>query len=299
MKSVVRIFIFFAIPALFFRYGIYHRSFNLYGNVKSLINMVNIQELKRTALNIYATALLKKSVASEYPGFRPKNDFETSSLIRRWVAERTAWTSTPSADMNTVKDYLRVVSFARQDRLQPPLLCSTISEILDIMYSLFSFESYRYHFGRLDDWNHVSSLVKIKQKDKELFVLQDSSMDISFVDRAGNPYDFYKLLRKLADDIEDTVLVEQADKYAQFVCNTKTRNCRETRTSPDVHGYEEKVSAETIEKLLNALVLPRQVDETKTNPQAKEIMEIIQKIIKKSDSGNQKIPQNQIMNFRT
>ena len=93
MKKIVFFLVFFFSGLLLFRYVVYKKSFNLYGQLVMLIKITAVINPYKRYSNIYAGNLIKKDVSSFDPKILHNNisDLEKTSILRRWVSKNTQW----------------------------------------------------------------------------------------------------------------------------------------------------------------------------------------------------------------
>ena len=215
---------------------------------------------------------LKQRIELAYPQLQnPKtNDFEKVNILREWVFNNVAWAS------NTlqVKEYiwnkeapeLFDILKDMDQKNKGGVDCSGYAYALMKLYKLFGYESYAYHYGNLDGWNDVITLVAIKYKGKEVLVAQQALFDSVITNNINEPYDFLRLLTDIKANKIDEAKIQQGKGIAHAAYCRKNDNCtydikdiKIEQLSPVVIKYQSKFSSHTLSNNIASFIIPREL----------------------------------------
>lgn len=125
------------------------------------------------------------------------NDFEKTTLLRKWLYQNTvyandnlSWEAQETYNFNST---LNLYLYYKQ--LKGGAKCNNIAYFFNKLLGKFGFISYSYHYGDLNAFNHVINLVEINYNNKKILILQDSTYNLTFLDKKNNPLDFFSLLK--------------------------------------------------------------------------------------------------------
>ena len=205
------------------------------------------------------------------------SDLEKTSILRRWVSKNTQWDGLN----NVIPTEFDLDENARMYKLlkkQPKLLCQPIARILTQLYDLYEIKSYRYHFGLLEQWNHVFNLVQIKWKNKTILAIQDASFNIEYLNENGDPYDFFEFLQLLKNKKDLYLSFYQENFLVKVRCYDNLNKC--SYIDDKLKALHLRFRITTLEKNIKALTYPRKIDSTRDFDKASKLMERIKTILK-------------------
>ena len=155
--------------------------------------------------------LLKEMIYREVPllRFESVDDFTRVNLLREWAFRNIDWgaTSTLRPSEYFYQSAPAVFSWYFQDRAGT--FCGGAGYALRKLYELFDYESFTIGFGDVNVMTHTSTLVRIPAMADEVFsVFRMRLFNLTYVDAAGDPYDYFKMLETLRSGRPDLVEVE-------------------------------------------------------------------------------------------
>lgn len=164
-----------------------------------------------------SSAILKELVVANYPELRDAttNDWTKTILLRQWGHEHIAWGS--SCAQLSSDQYRRFFAssageiFAFFTRDERAVQCQGAAFALMQLYKAFGFEAYMLGNVIEGAWSHVVTLVRIEYDGRSILAIQDPSLDITYTDSSGAPYDYSELLRALKIHRHDLIRIEQGN----------------------------------------------------------------------------------------
>jgi len=131
-------------------------------------------------------------------------------LLRQICADITPWADAypVNVDVSGVEAYLSAADFDvytnsvsntlyRLGKEQKGFLCAGAAYNLKFLYHLFGYRSYVMNYGWPGSFTHVITLVEIEHKGKRLITLQDAFLNMTIVDKKGEPIDYRSLIEEL------------------------------------------------------------------------------------------------------
>ncbi len=173
--------------------------------------------------------LLKNSIALSYPQINSRDiaDWEKVSLLRQWVSENIPWgsESVQLGDFIWEKDAPEAFKIFSQ-QTTGGVDCFGYAYLLMKLYKLYGYEAYSYHYGSLNDWNHVITLVKINSQNKKILAIQDATYDATCVNKKGAPFDFYDFLLTLKQNKPNEIKILQGQAKPHYSFCSANDNCQ-------------------------------------------------------------------------
>jgi len=92
--------------------------------------------------------------------------------------------------------------------------CDGAARTLEGLYEVLGFRAYTVDSGKVGVMTHVVTLVDIVYEAKEITVVEDPSLDVTYVDDEGRPLDYYGLLSLLSRGEHDRIAILQGEGAA-------------------------------------------------------------------------------------
>lgn len=196
---------------IFYRYVIYRKSFNLYAHLTDPIRYEIEIALNRQKL--------KEKIYKAHPQLENGGltDWQKVNLLREWVYKNTN-ASSPALNINhrvpktAIADIFSVFSEEKVG-----IDCGGVSDILMRVYNAFGYDSYLYIAGREKKYHHVVTLVKIRDEGKDIIVLQDGLLNLTYTDANGDPHDVAGLFQSIRDRKWEEVKAVQPKATRKYV----------------------------------------------------------------------------------
>ncbi len=145
------------------------------------------------------------------------SEFEIVNALREWVYANVPVVSDTKLLLTTIENTSSAANVPLGRRLYDyknglaGAWCAGTAATLSDIYNLFGFETYKIDYGDIyknsRKATHAITLVKIKDKDKNILSIQDAYFNQIYVDRLGNPLDYFEMLELLKHQKADQIIV--------------------------------------------------------------------------------------------
>lgn len=215
---------------------------------------------------------LKKAISIDYPRVAriDISDWERVNILRKWAAEHLPWSSEAAKVKSLIQDKEAPYIFNLFAQNKGGVDCGSAGYALMKLYKFYGFESYEYHYGNLNGWNHALTLVKINHKGKNTLVVEDAFFNTTYTGMYGEPVDFFYLLQKARDGKTKEITLVKDDSWRH----------------PNIDNYEGKreiyysyTSYFDLEVNLTALLIPRLLEGSMTGESTDTLTKKIQSLV--------------------
>lgn len=189
-------------------------------------------------------ARLKASVMQDLHQWDDLSDFGKVSALRHWAAERIDLSSeslflTNNQSFQFYTGNVSAIFRAFQQNIGG-VWCGGTAWTLKRTYQLFGYEAHYLAIGEAGYTTHAETLVYIDDRGKKVLSVQDAYFDLSYVDKKGNPLDYFEMLSLLRDNRdEEIVIVRSADHEFQRDLLIKENETSIWRTGSWLHRPED------------------------------------------------------------
>jgi hypothetical protein len=241
-------------------------------NQKILISIILFQILIIIGLKAYhdqnIIQQVKSRIENEYPEIKDPNisDIKKLHLLREWTSAHVVWGS-DSTNMNyelSRKNLYKI--FETFDKSEGSVNCGLVSYILMKIYEEYGFEAYTYHSGSLDAFNHAVTFVKVNHNNKEILMIEDASFDLTFMDKNGNPYDFFDFIKTIKKGDKNNIVISQGNGKPHFYLCNLSNDCNKPaygtpviKVSSNKIKFPEKFTTYTIKTNMDIFLINRGV----------------------------------------
>lgn len=243
----------------------------LYIYLKTPPSQSSMSDLKKNIS--YPELHLKKLITISNPEINNKDieDWKKVNILRQWAAENIPWATSGSGQINNqIRGKEAPHIFNLFDQNKGGVDCGGAGYSLMKLYKLYGFESYEYHYGNLDDWNHAITLVKINHKGKNLFVIEDAHFNTTYSYLGKEPVDFFDFLKAVSEgNTNNLKLVKNGNK--QHLSIDVDNNKRVKHYEGTDYYY--------LENHLSTYLIPRSVESVIDGEDADIIMKKIQSLV--------------------
>jgi hypothetical protein len=245
---------------------------NLIKHRKSIIllGILFAQLLIIAGLKMYSDYSTVESVKSRiekaYPQIKNPaiSDIEKTNLLREWTSSQVVWGSDSTNINHLFPDKSLPEMFETFDRAEGSVDCGIVSYVLMKVYEAYGYESYTYHSGSLDGFNHAITLVRVQSNNKKILMIQDASFDLSYLDKNGNPYDFFDFIKTIKNSRSNDIIISQGNGkphyylcYKYEKCNKPLINNLIIPVSKDKSKYLEKFTTNRIRENMHIYLVNR------------------------------------------
>ncbi|MBT3580751.1 hypothetical protein HN511_00455 [bacterium] len=215
MKFKKKIILFFLSGLALFLF-INRNEIGLYRKItEAKEKILNYDSVKNSAIYF-----LKKHIEKKDPKISNNSisKMEKIDLLREWVHENILFSS---QDKRTSLDSGGFFDFYRKEGPEiiqafeeslGGVVCGGSAHILKKLYEFYGFQAYTLDNGVSGVYTHVITLVKVFDKGRDAFYVQDPYYNFSYVDLFGNPLDFFELLEFLNKHKEEKIKVKMGKK---------------------------------------------------------------------------------------
>jgi len=238
---------------------------------------------------------LKQLIEKTYPEVIKADisDWEKVNILRQWTFENIAWASQKKQVKNLIwkKEAPEIFTILKEQNLSNKggVDCSGYAYALMKLYKLYGYKSYIYHHGDLKGWNDVITLVKIREKGKEIIVAQQPLFDAVYTDKNNRPYDFFSILYDIEKGKMSNVRIIQGkgvehDSYCveDDDCNYNISTNKVIQLPDGTIKYKGKFYTEILKKNIDSLLVARLVEymEDEDTIEGRLLLDRINKILK-------------------
>ncbi|MFC1704790.1 hypothetical protein ACFLZ6_00500 [Nanoarchaeota archaeon] len=180
------------------------------------------QSFVQTEVFEYDEDWLRQLILAEFPEIaNPKiSDLEKVNMIRDWAAANTDLSAKREFNLDVINNSNPYSSFFDYYNQDAPSIysafmddkggvwCAGTTYALARLYDLFGFESVMVHLDIPEGIGfHAFNLVKIEDKKKEIFSIQDAYFNITYVHKDGTNMGYFELIELLQERKHNEVTV--------------------------------------------------------------------------------------------
>jgi hypothetical protein len=158
---------------------------------------------------------LKDTIKNEYPGIDdPATDNWTKvRMLRNWANSNINYAfnrelTLDSREKNHYYQKNATEIFDLFHNEKGGVMCGGTAYALQQLYELYGFEAYTVNMGKIGNFTHVITLVKISNNNQSLLSVQDAYSDISYTKPNDQPIDYFEMLNLLKNHQDQLIKIE-------------------------------------------------------------------------------------------
>lgn len=230
---------------------------------------------------------LKKIIELDYPEINSvkTDEWERVNMLREWVAKNMPWGYRSTIITDTLWDKKIPEIFLILAENNGGINDGGIANALMKLYGLYGYESFIYDSGD-NKWSRALTIVKIEHNNRSFFVVQDSTFNLTYTHKNGEPYDLLDLLSLVKKGEIGDIIPKISSKYHYKIC--KINDCDESPTGDVIYLKNNRIkfaSPTYFEDVINLekyIAYPYSVGTNSNKEKYEDVMRNIEKLTGKN-----------------
>ena len=174
---------------------------------------------------------LKEIINKEYPDIDNPNidNWTKVRILRNWANSKINYAFNKELTLDTWEKnhyYQKNATeiFYLFSKEQGGVMCGGTAYALQQLYELYGFEAYTVNMGKIGNFTHVVTLVKISYNNQSPLSIQDAYSDISYTKNDDQPIDYFELLALLKNHQDQLIKIESGPNQGRTFFWGKNQN---------------------------------------------------------------------------